>query len=176
MTYWLFSMRWPVLLLLQPIQVTVLTASLSWVYSIYILVCLLKQKKFIDFQEKLLLRLFCKTKIWLICLLEADFNQEKQISSNQTRVFQLVDPTLKRISSRSLESDVSSSSVYCDWWAQVSKAISGWCASSLPCRKGTDKESSGRDKETITRVEWLLTWMLYNIKLYFVNMYMCIYL
>lgn len=63
MTYWLFSMRWPVLLLLQPIQVTVLTASLSWVYSIYILVYLFKQKnKFIHFQEKLLLRFFVRPK------------------------------------------------------------------------------------------------------------------
>lgn len=90
MTYWLFSMRWPVLLLLlQPIQVTVLTASLSWVYSIYILVYLLQKKKkkqVHTISRETLVEIFCKTKIWLLCLLEADFNQEKaDIKQSNTR-------------------------------------------------------------------------------------------
>lgn len=150
-----------------------LELSLQYLYT-----CLpVKTKKQVHtFSRETLVEIFCKTKIWLISLLEADFNDEKQISSNQTLIFGLVEPTLKWISSRSLESDVSSFLVYCDWWPQVSKAIKRMMCELTPLQERDRRGCSWRDKQIIAHIEWLPTWMLYNIKLYFVNMYMCIYL
>lgn len=42
-----------------------------------------------------------------------------------------------------------------------------------PCRKLIDV---GKDEEISVHIEWKPKRMLYNIKLYFVNMYICIYL
>lgn len=135
----------------QPIQVTVLPASLGSVYSIYIL------GKHVGFPDA----------EYALCFVDfSDLNQEKLISNRQRFVSQIFKKIYMYTNilfiSGWLETIVQKPYKVCD----VQKVHA-------PCRKLIDV---GKDEEITVHIEWKPKRMLYNIKLYFVNMYICIYL